>query len=568
MKLTRLQFLVAAVLAGALAGTLVGGRVLAGSDRLDDRMKTFSQIIGAVQDRYVDEVSSEDLIYDGIRGMLRTLDPHTNFLDAENYKDMQDEQRGNFYGLGIVISKRTKEDPLTVISPIDGTPAARLGVRAGDIISHISDASRSIDVDTRELSIQDAVKYLKGPKGSEVVISIERPGLSEPLIFKIVRDKIDTPSVSNSYMIRPGVGYIKLANFTQTSADDLDRAIAALRARGMEKLIFDLRSNPGGLLDQAVKVADRFLPDGKMIVYTHGRVQGSDQEFYSTKTADDNEFPVVVLINRGSASASEIVSGALQDHDRALIVGETTFGKGLVQTIMPLRNVRGYALALTTARYYTPSGRSIQCDYASTSLDDYYSPRDRQACGQGSGAAKLTDSGRKVYGGDGITPDYCVEAETPAKFVSYLIGRQAFTGFARRFEVERGQGQAQIAGTGTRSGPASAKVRIVSKDFRADAAILTEFQGYLDTRKLRYTPADLDENRAAIVREIEDQVLMQAIGEGAARRRSVSWDPQIKKALELVPRAEMLLRDPRTFVAERAREKQLADAAPQLRAQH
>src|SRR5215813_732506 len=268
MKLRRSQFYLAAISSGALAGGLLGGRVLAGGDKLDEKMKTFSQIIGVVQDKYVEEVSGEDLIYDGIRGMLRTLDPHTNFLDAENYKDMQDEQR-------------------TVISPIDGTPAARLGVRAGDIISHIVDSSRSIDIDTLDLTIQDAVKYLKGPKGSEVVITVQRLGLEEPLTFKIVRDKIDTPSVSLAFMIRPGTGYIKLSNFTQTSADDLDRAIGALKNRGMERLILDLRLNPGGLLDQAVKVADRFLPDGKMIVYTRGRVPGSDQEYFAMKAGDD-----------------------------------------------------------------------------------------------------------------------------------------------------------------------------------------------------------------------------------------------------------------------------------------
>jgi len=311
MKLTRVQFFAASIIAGALAGGLVGGRVLAGAGNPDEKMKTFSQIISTVQDKYVNEVTSEDLVYDGIRGMLRTLDPHTNFLDAENYKDMQDEQRGNFYGLGIVISKRSKEDPLTVISPIDGTPAARLGVRAGDIITHILDSARNIDIDTRDLTVQEAVKYLKGAKGSEVTITIARVGLDEPLVFKIVRDKIDTPSVSNAFIIRPGTGYIKLSNFTQTSADDIDRSITMLKSRGMERLIFDLRSNPGGLLDQAVKVADRFLSDGKMIVYTRGRIQGSDQEYYATKAGDANEFPVVVLINRGSASASEIVSGAL-----------------------------------------------------------------------------------------------------------------------------------------------------------------------------------------------------------------------------------------------------------------
>ena len=235
----------------------------------------------------------------------------------------------------------------------------------------------------------------------------------------------------------------------------------------------------------------------------------------------------MVLTSRHSASASEIVAGALQDHDRALIVGETTFGKGLVQTIMPLRNVRGYALALTTARYYTPSGRSIQRDYASTALEEYYSPRDRKACDQGSGEAKLTDAGRKVYGGDGITPDYCVEPETPSKFVSYLIGRQAFAGFARGYEAAEGQGQAAIAGTGTRSQAASTKVKPIRRDFRVDDAVLREFRAYVESRKLRFTDEDFTSNRDEIARRLEEQVVMQVFGEGEARRRSVAWDPQV-----------------------------------------
>jgi len=240
-------------------------------------------------------------------------------------------------------------------------------------------------------------------------------------------------------------------------------------------------------------------------------------------------------------------------------VGETTFGKGLVQTIMPLRNVRGYALALTTARYYTPSGRSIQRDYASTALEEYYSPAERKPCEVGSIDPKLTDAGRKVYGGDGITPDYCVEPETPSKFVSYLIGRQAFGGFARGYEAEGGA--ESIAGTGSRSTSSSAKVKFVSKDFKVDEAMLADFRAYLDSRKLRYTEAELAEHRADVVRRIEEQVLMQVFGEGEARRRVSAWDPQVRKALELVPRAELLLRDPATFVAERERERRVADAA-------
>jgi carboxyl-terminal processing protease len=268
-----------------------------------------------------------------------------------------------------------------------------------------------------------------------------------------------------------------------------------------------------------------------------------------------------VLTSRHSASASEIVAGALQDHDRALIVGETTFGKGLVQTIMPLRNVRGYALALTTARYYTPSGRSIQRDYASTALEEYYAPRDREPCGQGSGEAKMTDAGRKVYGGDGITPDYCVEPEAPSKVVSYLIARQAFTGFARGYEAADDQGQAAIAGTGTRSQVTSTKVKPIKKDFRVDDAVLREFRAYVEQRKLRATDEDFTQHRDEIAQRLEEQLLMQVFGEGEARRRTVAWEPQVKKGLALVPRAEMLLRDPRTYVAERERERRLADGA-------
>jgi carboxyl-terminal processing protease len=274
-----------------------------------------------------------------------------------------------------------------------------------------------------------------------------------------------------------------------------------------------------------------------------------------------SDVPLVVLTSRHSASASEIVAGALQDHDRALIVGETTFGKGLVQTIMPLRNVRGYALALTTARYYTPSGRSIQRDYASTALEEYYAPHDRKPCDQGSTEMKLTDSGRKVFGGDGITPDYCVEPEAPTKFVSYLIARQAFTDFARGYEAADGQGQAAIAGTGTRSQVASSKVKPIRRDFRVDDAVLREFRAHVESRKLRFTDEDFTRNRDEIVRRLEEQVMMQVFGEGEARRRSVAWDPQIGKALALVPRAAMLIQDPKTYVAERERDRRLADAA-------
>jgi carboxyl-terminal processing protease len=570
MKLSRLGAVsIGLVVGSTLAGGFVGRSALAGSGRLNEQLHLYTAMLGAIEREYVEEAPSDKLVSSSIRELLRTLDPHSNFFEQRDYQQMQERQKGQYYGLGITVV--SVDGNITVVAPFEGTPAHRLGIRAGDIISRIEGE------DARGMSIDDAVKRLRGPKGSPIKVTIVRQGYDEPLEFTVIRDAIPLHSVPYSFMLSKEVGYIRLTDFNETTAcrpgegedceRELEKALRELKREGARAYILDIRDNPGGLLDQAFAVSNLFLKKGQLVVYTRGRSRRDESNYITETDSPWSQTPLVVLTSRHSASASEIVAGALQDHDRALIVGETTFGKGLVQTIMPLRNVRGYALALTTARYYTPSGRSIQRDYVSASLDEYYSARERKACDQGRGEAKLTDSGRKVFGGDGITPDYCVEAETPTKFVSYLIGRQAFTGFARRFEVESGRGQAEIAGTGKRSHTTSAKVRLVARDFHADDAVLAEFKDYLGSRKLRFTPADVEQNKLAIVHQIEDQVLMQVIGEGEARRRSVTWDPQIKKALELVPRAEMLVRDPKGFVAERARDKQLAEAAPELRAQ-
>ena len=564
MKLSRLGAVsIGLVIGSTLAGGVLGKRALAGGGRLNDQLHLYTAMMNAVETEYVEEVPSDRLVSSSIRELLRTLDPHSNFFEQREYVSMQERQKGQYYGLGITV--QSVDGNITVVAPFEGTPAHRLGIRAGDVISRIEDE------DARGLSIDDAVKRLRGPKGTPIRITIVRQGYDEPLQFTVIRDAIPLHSVPYSFMVSKDVGYIRLTDFNETTAcrpgegdceRELEKALKDLKHDGAKSFILDIRDNPGGLLDQAFNVSNMFLKKGQLVVFTRGRSRRDESNYITEQDSPWSNVPLVVVTSRHSASASEIVAGALQDHDRALIVGETTFGKGLVQTIMPLRNVRGYALALTTARYYTPSGRSIQREYGNAALEDYYAPKDRKPCDQGGGEAKLTDSGRKVFGGDGITPDYCVEPETPAKFVSYLIGRQAFIGFARRFEGEEGRGQAEIAGTGTRTrGGSNTKVRYVTKDFKADDAVLGEFKGYLDTRKLRYTQADLDENKVQVVRLIEDEVLRQAIGEGAARRRSMAWDPQIKKALDLIPRADLLLRDPKTYVAERSREKRLADAS-------
>ncbi len=563
MKLSRIGGVSVGVLVGStLVGGLMGGRVLAGGGQLSDQLRLYTAMLSAVERDYVDEVPADRLVTGSIREMLRTLDPHSNFFEQKDYQTMQERQRGQYYGLGITV--QSIDGNITVVAPFEGTPAHRLGIRAGDVISRIEGE------DARGMSIDEAVKRLRGPKGTPVHIAIVRQGYDKPLEFTVIRDAIPLHAVPYSFMAAPKVGYIRLQDFNEMTAcrpvegpdceRELEHALKELKQSGATAYILDIRDNPGGLLDQAFAVSNLFLKKGQLVVFTRGRTRRDESNYITESLSPWANVPLVVLTSRHSASASEIVAGALQDHDRALIVGETTFGKGLVQTIMPLRNAHGYALALTTARYYTPSGRSIQRDYAKTALDDYYAPRDRAACEVGNSDPKLTDAGRKVYGGDGIAPDYCVPQATPDKFLSYLIARQAFTGFARGYDAADAQDQASIAGTGTRPETLSAKMTLVGSDFHADAATLVEFRAYLDSRKLRYTQADLEQNREMIVHLIEDEVLRQVFGEAAARRRSVSWDPQVRKALELVPKAELLLRDPKTFVAEREHDRRLADA--------
>jgi carboxyl-terminal processing protease len=553
----------AIVLTSGAGGALFGDRVLAGGGKLSDHLRLYTTALAAIQDQYAEEVTSDRLVSASIREMLRTLDPHSNFLETKEYSSLQERQRGSYYGLGVTV--QSGDGNISVVAVFEGTPAYRLGIRPGDIISRIESE------DARGMSIDDAVKRLRGPKGSPVHIWITRQGYDAPLEFTVIRDEIPLHSVPYLFMATKTTGYIRLTDFNETTAcrpsdprdceRELEKALRKLKESGATSFILDIRDNPGGLLDQAFAVSNLFLKKGQLVVYTRGRFKRDESNYITEQESPYVAAPLVVLVSRHSASASEIVAGAIQDHDRGLIVGETTFGKGLVQTILPLHNVRGYALALTTGRYYTPSGRSIQRDYGSTALEDYVSPLDRTACEQGSGEPKLTDVGRKVYGGDGITPDYCAEAAKPSKLVAHLIARQAFLGFSRGFASAETTTGGAVSGSGQRPEMGSGKVHLIRRDFQADASVLAEFRAFLETRKIRYDAAELEAEREAVLRQITDQVLWQAFGEEEARKRSVGWDPQLRRALELVPRAEMLLRDPQRYVAERASEQKVA-AAP------
>ena len=357
-----------AVVLFAVLGGLFGGQVLATQEDIPRHYDEFATALAAIETHYVDEVDTERLVYQAIGGMLQTLDPHSNFMDPRSYAQLRERQEGRYYGLGISIN--VIDGNITVNSLFEGSPAHRTGIRRGDVIARISGTS------AKDMSTDEAVRLLRGPKGTAVDISIRRTGYDELIDLTVERDEITLATIQGAFMVDLRTGYVKLGDFSETTDRDLRRALNRLNDEGMERLILDLRGNPGGPLDQAIKVSNQFLPRGDLIVYTRGRVDNSDQDYHAREEGGFTELPLVVLVNRNSASASEIVAGAIQDHDRGLIVGETTFGKSLVQSVY--RVSHGAGLALTTARYYTPSGRMIQRPWDET-FDEYltYSMREQ-----------------------------------------------------------------------------------------------------------------------------------------------------------------------------------------------
>jgi carboxyl-terminal processing protease len=373
-----------------------------------------SRIVDGLLEWLPDETAPDDVIYDGIHGMLEVLDPHSNYLDPRSFQQMRTRQEGSFFGIGIIIARR--DGNVTVIAPMAGRRPPRRPARRR--------RHRAVGGEpTEELNLDEVVDRVRGPEGSTVLLTIERPGLGEPFEVEITRARIPQDSVRFAFMLRPGTGYIRLSEFTSTSVREVGDAMNALRDQGMTDLVFDLRNNPGGQLDSAVGIANFFLREGQLIVSTRGRTPDSVSVLTAPGRGRPFEGPLVVLVNEGSASASEIVAGAVQDHDRGLVVGETTWGKGLVQTVFTVRDT---GLALTTARYYTPSGRSIQRDY--DSFIDYVTHRN--------GAAEEpdntfeTDAGRSVLGGGGIAPDVEVIGRPFSEELVLLYGDTAFFRFA------------------------------------------------------------------------------------------------------------------------------------------
>jgi carboxyl-terminal processing protease len=522
------RFLPAALLAIVLS-TLVGGyygSVLARQDEVTQQYRVFTAALAAINREYVEEVPSDRLVYGGIEGMLKTLDPHSSFFDPREYAQMRERQEGRYYGLGITI--QPIDGDITVMSIFEGSPAFKKGLRRLDVIARIESE------DAKGMSSEDAVKRLKGPKGTTVNISIRRRGYDQLIDLEVMRDEVNIVSVRGAFMIDNETGYVKLAEFTETSNQEIGAALGQLTAKGMKRLVLDLRDNPGGALDQAIAISNRFLPRGDMIVYTRGRVQNSDQDYRATEQSDYTHLPVVVMVNRNSASASEIVSGALQDHDRALVVGETTFGKALVQSVYRISENAG--LALTTGRYYTPSGRLIQRPWDG-SFDEYltYAYRDQKAQSEHSSAdLKYTDAGRKVYSGGGIEPDKFmagpVEGFSPTRFGRQLYARGAFANFADQYMAEGD----------TRFSAANKTKKRITRGFTVTDEMLREFRAMLANQKIVIDEAAFTTDAAFVKTMMHYEIDLALFGVEEARRNLIQQDPLAKFAISQFSEAQRL----------------------------
>jgi carboxyl-terminal processing protease len=515
-----------AVVISALVGGLFGGRALAVDDRVPEHYKTFTAALSAIESGYVDKIDSDRLVYGAVRGMLATLDPHSSFFDPREYAQMRERQEGRYYGIGVSI--QAADGDITAMVVFEGSPAHKAGMRRGDVIAKIGNET------AKGWTTEQAMLKLRGSKGTPVQIEIRRRGYSQPIPIELVRDEVHLLTVPAYFMVDSSTGYVQLRDFGENTDREIRQALRELTSKGMRRLLLDIRGNPGGPLDQAIKVSNEFLPRGRMIVYTRGRVSNSDQDYRGTEDGAFQNIPMVVLVNRNSASASEIVSGALQDHDRAYVVGETTFGKALVQSVYRISS--GAGLALTTAHYYTPSGRLIQRPW-DESFDEYlsYSMRDQDANRPHNPKdLKRTDAGRPVYSGGGIEPDKHLAGPTegfnPTPFGRTLQGRAAFENYAVKFMVE-GDGRISQESSGRRT---------VRRGFEVDDAMIAEFRDQLKADRIRIDEAAFEKDLVFIKSMIRYRIDEVLFGIAEARRRLISVDPQAQLALTMLPEAEKL----------------------------
>lgn len=510
------------ILICALVGGVYGPRVTAQSaseeQKVQESLRSISKVLRAVEENYSDPVNMERVIYSGaIPGMLRTLDPHSNFFDPKSFALLREEQRGRYYGVGMTVTPR--DGKTIVLAPFPGSPAYKAGLRPGDVIVQVEGKA------TEGLTTSEIAELLKGPRGTTVHILIEREGHAEPISFAIVRDEIPRLSIEHAFRIAPDVAYIRISSFNETTSRELRERLQELNPATLKGLVLDLRNNPGGLLNEGVNVADLFLQRGQLIVSHRGKAS-PEKKYTATRGSRGSNFPLVILINRFTASAAEIVSGAVQDHDRGLIVGEASFGKGLVQTVYPLSENTG--LALTTAKYYTPSGRLIQRDYSGVSLYNYYYNKDKADVNRTD--VRTTDSGRPVYGGGGISPDVEIPERKLNPFQELLSRRFAFFNFAKHY----------LASHDT-----------ISQDFAVTDEVRGQFRQFLRDQDIPFNESDFTQNREYIQQEIKYELVLSMFGSDEAYKLGAAADPQIQKAVELLPQAATLLENARQVIAQR-----------------
>lgn len=507
----------------SLLGGIYGPRVevasAASEDDIKSSIRAFTKVYGVVEENAATPVDPDKNVYKGaIPGMLRTLDPHSNFFDPRDFQLLREDQKGRYYGVGMTVAPRDRKT--IVIAPFTGSPAYKAGIRPGDVILAVNDTA------TDDLTTTEVADLLKGPRGTEVKILISREGSAEPLTFKVIRDEISRASVQEAFWIKPGIAYLEVDSFNETTSHEVEENLKRLGMDNIKGLILDLRDNPGGLLNEGVAVADKFLKKDQIIVSHRGRAS-AEKPYLARHGNGGREYPIVVLVNRYSASAAEIVAGALQDHDRAWILGENTFGKGLVQTVYPLLENTG--LALTTAKYYTPSGRLIQRDYSNTSFFDYYNHKDLDT--KNPLDVKMTDSGRTVYGGGGISPDQKYEAPKLDQFQIQLLSKFAFFNFTKRY-------------FGTHD------VKL-PQNWVPDQAIIDQFHQFLLKENFQFTEAEFTGDIDWVKRFLRREMYVTAFGADAARQIMVETDPILETAIDAMPRARALLETAKKMLAQR-----------------
>ncbi len=514
-----------------IASFFVPGFVTAQDDQRSKLTAHYQKAVDIIRDNYIVDIDDDALTKAAIQGMLKNLDPHSDYLDRKAFQEFNEKQHSQYFGIGSNI--RTINRVTYIVEPFKDSPAFKSGLRYGDQIVAVNDK------DTSTWSSDKVRQLLLGDRGTQVKVTYKRPGVPEPISVTITRDGIWLPSIPSYYLVKPKIGYIGLTrNFQSTTSNELTNAMAVLREKGAENFILDLRQNGGGYLDQAIKVADQFLQRGQTVVSVRGRAGRNFDQNAIAETGAAENFPMVVLIDRATASASEIVAGSIQDHDRGLIVGETSFGKGLVQRIFPMTN--GGALTLTIAHYYTPSGRLIQRDYSNGSIFEYYYRRsadgDTTAAPKPKGDEKKTDLGRTVYGGGGIEPDIKVESGI---YFSTAQGR-IYHGLCL-FVRELISGQI--------SNLPQYKVGALNPDFKikGNEYIITDdalkafrdfaVKFYKDNPDYGVTPAMIDDNIVWARKQIHQEVLVAAYGGDKANQVMSDLDSQLQKAISEMPKA-------------------------------